>query len=59
MTTGASSSGEVNYEVHTNGSLLDTVNSAISEEVGVAFEGVWLLVVHWKDVPLTSDPSKV
>ena len=38
------------YEVHYNGSHLDTVNSAISQEVGVVFNGVWLLIAYWNDV---------
>jgi hypothetical protein len=50
--------GAVLYEVHTNGSQLDAVNSAISQEVGVAFEGVWLLVVYWNSVPTAADSSK-
>ena len=37
---------------------MDTVNSAISKEVGVAFEGVWLLLVYWNDVP-AADSTEV
>ena len=43
-------SGEVAYEVHTNGYLLQQVNSAISLELNETFEGVWLLVVYWNNV---------
>ena len=39
--------GEVAYEVHSSGNKLNQVNSAISQEGGVLFEGVWLLVVNW------------
>ena len=59
ITRGLLLSGAVLYEVHTNGSQLDVVNSAISQEVGVAFEGVWLLVVYWNSVPTAADSSKV
>ncbi|CAI8006660.1 hypothetical protein GBAR_LOCUS4841 [Geodia barretti] len=51
--------GAVLYEVHTNGSQLDAVNSAISQDVGMAFEGVWLLVVYWNSIPTAADSSKV
>lgn len=53
--------GEVRYEVHDdgNGTVLDYVNSVVSQEVGVAFEGVWLLLVHWDHVPSTADPTQV
>ena len=43
--------GEVMYEVMVNGSQLELVSSAVREEEGVAFEGVWMLVVYWSDVP--------
>ena len=39
------------YEVMVNGSQLELVSSAVREEEGVAFEGVWMLVVYWSDVP--------
>ena len=47
---GLTLTGEVAYEVHTSGNLLEQINSAISQEVGVVFEGVWLLVVYWNNV---------
>jgi hypothetical protein len=53
-----SSRGQVLYEVHTNSSLLDTVNSAISSEIGVIFEGAWLLVVYWSDIPSATDTTQ-
>ena len=34
-----------------NGSQLELVSSAVREEEGVAFEGVWMLVVYWNEVP--------
>ena len=51
--------GEVAYEVHVNGSLLDHVSSVVSGEVGGAFDGVWMIVVHWNNVPSHSDSSQV
>ena len=42
--------GEVAYEVHTTGDLLDQVNWAMSQELNVTFEGVWLLVVYWNNI---------
>ena len=38
---------------------MDTVNSAISQEVGVAFDGVWLLLVHWNNVPTAANATEV
>lgn len=43
------------YEVHENGSQLELISATVSEEVGVAFEGVWMLVVFWNDVPSSQD----
>ena len=43
--------GEVVYEVVVNGSQLELVSSAVREEEGVAFEGVWMLIVYWNEVP--------
>jgi hypothetical protein len=43
--------GEVVYEVVVNGSQLEQVSSAVSEEEGVAFEGIWMLAVYWNNVP--------
>ena len=51
--------GKVAYEVHVNGSMLDQVSSVISGEIGGAFDGVWMLVVHWNNVPSHSDTSQV
>ena len=43
-------SGEVAYEVHTTGNLLEKVNTAISQQLDETFQGVWLLVVYWNNV---------
>ena len=47
------------YEVHVNGSQLGVVNMAITEEEGVAFEGTWMLLVHWNNVPTLQDITEV
>lgn len=51
--------GEVLYEVHVNGSKLAEVSSVVSEEEGVSFEAVWLLAVHWNNVPSHTNASQV
>ena len=51
--------GQVAYEVHTTGNLLEQVNLEISQELGVLFEGVWLLVVYWKAVGTSLQVSKL
>ena len=51
--------GQVAYEVHTAGNLLERVNLEISQELGVLFDGVWLLVVHWKAVGVPLQVSKL
>ena len=51
--------GQVAYEVHTTGNLLEQVNLEISQELGVPFEGVWLLVVYWKAVGTSLQVSKL
>ena len=42
-----------------NGSQLGVVNTAITEEEGVAFEGTWMLLVHWNNVPTLRDITEV
>ena len=51
--------GQVAYEVHTTGNLLEQVNLEISQELGVPFEGVWLLVVYWKAIGTSLQVSKL
>ena len=51
--------GEVIYEVHIEGSLLNSVSSKISSVEGIHFEGVWMLIIFWNDVPSQADSSQV
>ena len=44
------------YEVHVNGSVIEEVSLAVSEEEGVAFEGAWMIVVNWNN---TQEGDKV
>ncbi len=50
-------SGQVSYEVHSAGNgtqpsgLLSNISVYISEAVGEAFQGDWMLVGEWKEVP--------
>ena len=57
--------GEIYYELHTSGSnptsieLLDRVSGFISRELGVMFEGNWMMVATWDGIhpwPHGSDP---
>ena len=46
--------GMVRYEVHDGGSaasqdLLHTMNEAIANTTGEIFQGVWMLLVEWRD----------
>ena len=46
--------GQINYEIHTtatSASLLSQVNFIINEHAQTDFNGVWLLVATWDDVP--------
>ena len=52
-------SGEVAYEVHTTGNLLEKVNTAISQQLDETFQGVWLLVVYWNNVVNVRYPTEV
>ena len=54
-------SGKVSYEVHNiSTSQLSSVNRYIRQQTGSNFEGSWMMVVNWKDVPeYQSDVDKV
>ena len=44
--------GNISYQVYSNeSSLLDTVNTIISDEENINFIGHWMLVAEWNDVP--------
>ena len=35
----------------TSDELIDRVNDFLAQEEGVDFDGNWMLVVHWDDIP--------
>ena len=46
--------GRIDYEIHTNNtsqSILSSVNSIINRQTQTGFNGRWLLVATWDDVP--------
>ena len=46
--------GQINYEIHTvttSQSILSEVNSLINEHTQTEFNGEWLLVATWDNVP--------
>lgn len=47
--------GEVVYEVHVNGSLLEEMSQAVSEEEGMAFEGTWMIMIYWDNLSTQQD----
>ena len=54
--------GNISYEVHTvttSKPLLSKVNSLINEHMGTQFNGEWMLVAEWKNVPQYSIPDIV
>ena len=54
--------GQINYEVHTDDisdSLLSQVNSLISDHAGTEFNGRWMLVATWDQVPPYQNPNIV
>ena len=51
--------GTVQYEVYTNGPLLEAVSLVVTTEESVVFDGVWMLLVHWDNVPLHNDNTLV
>ena len=54
--------GQIDYEIHTEAtseSILYEVNSLINEHAGTEFNGKWMLVATWDDVPPYGDTSVV
>ena len=46
--------GQIDYEIHTSdtsGSILSQVDSVINEHTGTSFNGEWMLVATWEQVP--------
>ena len=49
--------GDVSYQVYSSGSpLLNTVNAFIRDEKNFNFNGIWMLLAEWNDVPLFFNP---
>ena len=52
-----SKGGDIEYEVHTYGPVLDSVSAFVSKSKGIDFNAKWMLLVHWNRVaPL--DPAR-
>ena len=54
--------GQIDYEIHTvttSQSILSEVNSLINEYTQTEFNGEWLLVATWDNVPPFGDNSTV
>ena len=54
--------GQIDYEIHTvttSQSILSEVNSLIYEHTQTEFNGEWLLVATWDNVPPFGDNSNV
>ena len=54
--------GQIDYEIHTlttSQSILSEVNSLINEHTQTEFNGEWLLVATWDNVPPFGDNSIV
>ena len=53
--------GQISYEIHdANSESLVVVNRFIRQQSGTAFEGSWMLLAHWDDIPeYRSDVDKV
>ena len=52
--------GQIDYEIHTvttSQSILSEVNSLINEHTQTEFNGEWLLVATWDNVPHISNNS--
>ena len=54
-------SGKVSYEVHNiSTGYMSSVSRYIRQQSGLSFEGSWMLVAEWRDVPeYQSDVDKV
>lgn len=43
--------GTISYEIHTSGSALEMVSDFVSARTNTEFEGYWMMVVLWDQVP--------
>ena len=54
--------GQINYEIHTRSSsesILSLVNSIINKQTETEFNGNWLLVATWDNVPQFGGPYNI
>ncbi len=54
--------GTIRYEVHTGASassLLTEVNNFIRNETGSQFNGAWMLLAEWYNVPAFASPTSI
>jgi hypothetical protein len=53
--------GQIAYEIHgANSEILSVVNRFIRQQTGTDFEGSWMLVANWDNVPeYRADANKV
>ena len=43
-------SGEISYEIHTDGYYLEAVNEFLKRNRPSNFEGTWMMVAYWNEV---------
>ena len=43
--------GTISYEIHTSGQVMQNVSEYVSYQIGADFEGYWMMVVFWEEVP--------
>ena len=52
-------SGNITYEVHTEGKILDFMSVFVTKEEEIPFKANWMLLVYWNAVPAFREPNKV
>ena len=43
--------GTISYEIHTSGDVLQSVSQYVEAQIDADFEGYWMMVVFWDQVP--------
>ena len=43
--------GTISYEIHTSGDSLQLVSGYVSSQIGEVYEGYWMMVIFWDQVP--------
>ena len=51
--------GNITYEVHTGGHILDFVSAFVTKEEGIPFKANWMLLAYWNAVPAFGEQNKV